>query len=365
MSAGDRHEGEHAITRPTDNGGSIDETAAYWLAHLEGHGTTPDQQRRFERWLNADPRHRRSYDRLNRTWRDIGTLGHLADLAPLGPLPAPAPAAGTDADRAGKRWAVAPAFAAALGARGGRRYAVLAAAAGVAALMLVPVLRPQAGESYETALGQSRTIALTDGSHIALAPGSALRVRMDGAKREVTLARGEAFFQIAHDADRPFVVRAAGTVIRDVGTSFDVNLTRETVRVAVREGQVDVHRAGFSPRSLRGGQALQLALVPGRAPRAAAVVSMAPDNPGAWRNGRLMFDDVRLADLAADANRYYPGGIRLADPAVGDLRVTASFRPDQIPAFFAALDESLPVRAETDPDGTITVRPAGEDVPVP
>lgn len=356
MPAGDRHEGEHAITRPTDNGGSVDETAAYWLAQIEGHGATPEQQRRFERWLNADLRNRRSYDRLNRTWRDIGTLGHLADLAPLGPAPAPAAAlaAGTGSGRADDR----SSFSAGAGVRAGRRYGVMAAlAAGVAALVLVPVLRPQAGESYETALGHSRTIALADGSRIALAPGSALRVRMDGSNREVTLTRGEAFFQIAHDAKRPFVVHAAETLIRDVGTSFDVNLTRETVRVAVREGQVDVHRAGSAPRSLRGGQALQLARAPGAVPLPSAVVPTSPDNPGAWRTGRLTFDDVRLADLAADANRYYPGGIRLTDPAVGDLRVTASFRPDQIPTFFAALGDSLPVRTATASDGTITIRP--------
>lgn len=329
------------------------------MVQIEGHGATPEQQRQFARWLEADPRHARSYDRLSRTWRDIGTITHLADLAPPHPAAAPAenppePATQRPPRPAGNR------------PRIGRRHAAMAAmAAGVAALLMVPVLRPKAGESYETALGHSRSIALADGSRIALAPGSALRVRMDDARREVTLTRGEAFFQIAHDAKRPFVVHAAETLIRDVGTSFDVNLTRETVRVAVREGQVDVHRAGSAPRSLRGGQALQLALAPGGAPRAAAVVPTSPDNPGAWRNGRLMFDDVRLADLAADANRYYLGGIRLTAPAIGDLRVTASFRTDQIPAFFAALGDSLPVRTETAPGGGITIRPAEPPAPTP
>lgn len=333
--------------------------ASYWLVQIEEHGLTPDERRRFERWLGEDPRHARCYDDLGRTWQDIGTLDHLAGIVPAELATRPAGRTHEDApDGSASFGGNAPADHTLPLWR--RRKAVLALAAGLATLLLVPTILLRGGESYETAVGQSRRISLADGSRIALAPGSALRVRMTGTDREVTLERGEAFFQIAHDPDRPFAVHASGTLIQDVGTSFDVNLTRETVRVAVREGQVDVRRAGQALRSLHGGEAIQLALAP-RAGATAAVVPTSPDNPGAWRNGRLMFDNVRLADLATDANRYYPGGIRLASPDIGDLRITASFRTDEIPAFFAALGETLPVRTETDESGAISVRSEPDD----
>ncbi|RKF18945.1 iron dicitrate transport regulator FecR [Altericroceibacterium spongiae] len=168
----------------------------------------------------------------------------------------------------------------------------------VAALGSVGLWQMQSGPRViETGPGEIRMVDIDDGSRIALAGDSAIRLDADHP-RQVTLERGQALFTVRHDASRPFEVAVGADRLRDLGTVFDVRLVDGTLRVAVSEGAVmfnpDEQKVPLSP-----GQ--QLTSESGSAAYRVASIPLA--QVGEWREGRLTFSDAPLRDVAADLSR--------------------------------------------------------------
>jgi transmembrane sensor len=325
----------------------IDREAGGWLVRAEDGGLSHDDRRAFEMWRNADVRNAATYDEMVRTWNEIPELGDLAELVPAPML------RDVDAKPVPARW---------------HRYAAggLAAIAAVLIAMLVlPTNLFERGQRYSTQVAEMRMVTLPDGSSVTLGAKSSIAVKFTDNERRVVLSGGQALFDVVH-ASRPFLVEAGGSVVRDIGTKFDLNLSSGTLRVSVLEGKVAVSRTGPSPikeRLLVAGQRAEVALVEADAPVAAAaappeIVALPGLAPGAWREGRLTYDNVRLADLVSDVNRYYAPGVELASPQVGDLRVTASFKTSEIPAFMSSLGSTLPVRTEAEGGGALKLSDA-------
>ncbi len=327
----------------------IDRQASLWLIRIEEDGLDPTGRRAFDAWLSEDPRHAAAYEDMRLTWNDIPELG--PGLTGLDGLPGVAPLH----ERRGRGGRPALAFGAAA-----------AAAAAAVVIAVLPASGLLTGESYRTGLSEMRIVSLADGSSVTLGPRSAISVRYTAGERRIRLARGEAFFDVVHNPSRPFVVEAGPSVVRDVGTKFDIDMARATVRVAVTEGMVQISRSGAAPGAtlsfVAAGHRADLARAPARGDMdTAKVVELPAQSGGAWREGRLVFDDVRLADVVADLNRYYGPGVRLADGAIGDLRVTASFKTSEVPAFMGALSATLPVQASEADGGRFLVKPRGAD----
>ncbi len=182
-----------------------------------------------------------------------------------------------------------------------------------------PTRGARVARDYATTPGQRTTLALADGSQITLAPDSRLHVPLGygGEMREVAL-EGEAAFVVRHDAKRPFTVRTAQVVTRDVGTTFDVSAYpgSATTRVVVAEGRVDVRGV-----SLVAGQ---LAVVESRG--TPKVVRLAhADHFLAWRTGQLVFDATPVPEVAATISRWYDLDVRVTDPALAARHVTATY----------------------------------------
>jgi transmembrane sensor len=198
--------------------------------------------------------------------------------------------------------------------------------------------------SYVTAVGEIREVSLEDGSKVTLSARSAIATRYSRSERRVTLADGEAFFQVSKDADRPFLVFAGNTIVRVTGTQFDVRKGATAVRVSVVEGVVEVGRVDMDEASrtttvLKAGEQVAVA-----SDGASSAVGSAPaGSQDSWRRGRLVYEDAALSDVIEDANRYYAPGIVLADRSLGEMRVTASFQTDQIEQVINALPASRPV----------------------
>jgi transmembrane sensor len=236
----------------------------------------------FTRWLEADPAHRAAFDEI--ALLDAGVDAHRETLAAILPsaLPREEPPA---APR--RRW---------LGwAAGGGVAAALALAVGVS--QFLP--HAPAPVDYSTAPGQTRTIALADGSKVALAASSHLRV--EGAGQDRLTLEGAAFFDIPHRPGRTMTVRAGQQRIVDIGTRFDVLAAHGLTRVAVAEGSLSI-------RSARLAQAVPLTaghqlLVDEQAGSAQVSPTNAADI-GSWREGRLVYDDAPLSLVAADISRY-------------------------------------------------------------
>jgi transmembrane sensor len=284
--------------------------------------------------MQADPRHRHAYDLLQLVWSDISKLRHLANLEPVpAPRPVPAPT-GTPV------WPWAAAAAAAAFAI----YAVHSLYQTLPAPELAAAV--EFSENYGTQLGEVRAIQLPDGSSLTLGAYSHAAVKISGAERRVTLDRGEAYFEVAKDATRPFFVDAQSAAVRVVGTRFDVRLGSSHVRISVDEGAVAVNDRSAA---VSGGQRIDV-LPNGNLTEPARVDE---GEVAAWREGRLVYDGAPLSEVVADLSRYR-AAVTLKSPAAGQLRVTAGLRVEQIDQFVDRLPDILPVRVTRTAE-TITI----------
>ena len=245
----------------------------------------------FTAWLEADTRHRDAYDTVSLSEALIGEHREaLRDEAPR--------AANDDAEVAGS---FAPESS--RSRRGWWRWAGMAIAASLVAVIAVPALMPPPDQTFATG-DANRTIALRDGSTVILAPRSSLTI--EGRGQDRIALNGGAWFDIRHDPARALSIRAQGVEIVDIGTRFDVQATPGFVRVQVAEGSVSVASANLdTPIRLAQGHGLDYDARAGTA----VVEPVRPDDIGEWRSGRLTFESTPLALVAADISRY--AGIRL------------------------------------------------------
>ncbi|WP_336512654.1 FecR family protein [Stutzerimonas stutzeri] len=208
---------------------------------------------------------------------------------------------------------------------------------------------------YRTAVGERRLVELSDGSRAWLNSDTALSVDMSGRQRALRLHRGEALFEVAHDPQRPFVVRAAEREVRALGTRFDVNLLGRHMHVEVSEGIVQVDGADAPPLRLIAGQQVSL----GEEMPVATVQPLDPDDASAWRRGKLIFNQRPLGDVLAQIERYLPGRILITDDALRQHRISGVADLDDPAALLASLDRLQSVRISRLP-WLVVVRPAPE-----
>jgi transmembrane sensor len=312
----------------------IEREASRWLAARDAGATSPEQAAEFERWLDADIRHRVAWLRLEANWR---RTDRLQELRPL------------DRD-------VDPDL---LEVRGLRRSWPVAAAASVLLAIGMTALwmyrQSQDWQTYETRIGGFSRIVLEDGSVVDLNTDSAVRVRL-GDRRQLRLTRGEGRFQVAHDPSRPFVVSAADAAVRAVGTAFTVRLRDATsVEVLVSEGKVAIagpHVPDTAP--LAAGQS---AVVQANGMSVSEVTPQVLERRLAWTSGRLEFRGESLAEAVAEFNRYNQRQIRLGDPALGALRVGGNFKATDPESFAAALASAFKLHIEPAGSDAIVLRP--------
>ncbi|UAL08892.1 FecR domain-containing protein [Caulobacter segnis] len=300
--------------------------AATWFARLQGDDVSPQDRRDFQQWLKADTRHGTAWDDVRAAWDD---LSGLEDDPALAALRADALGAGEGAPRRLDRRTLGLAAAGLVAAVGGtvlgRRWLDGEKAASPAADEPV----------FTTAVGERSTFRLADNSVVTLSTDSAVRVNHWGKERRLTLLRGQAYFQVAKDPSRPFVVAAGDKRVTAVGTAFDVRLEPGKLSVTLVEGRVRI--AGASPQGERRVEmsAGSRFVAADRADWAIATVDTAKE--AAWLQGRLVFDGEPLSSVVAEMNRFSERKLSLADPALAATPVSGVFKTGQIDAFVAAL----------------------------
>lgn len=279
------------------------------LRYAERDCALPDREQ-FDRWLDADRRHRAFYDVIALGIQDAGP--------PLDPPPAPH---WRVTERASHAWSLSAA----------RRLGWLLAAAVLAAAVLATVRRRAALLTDGDAVAQRTVVTrpaeraivrLGDGTQIVVAAQSTLRypATPTGATRDVDVT-GEAYFEVAHDDRRPFVVHANGLTISDLGTAFDVRAypSDARVRVVVADGRVAV-RAAHDARIVDHGLLAQW--------DTSGAVTMRPVDPRryvAWTTGTLVFDATPLVDVARDLTRWYGTAVVVGDSSLARRDFTGSF----------------------------------------
>lgn len=298
--------------------------ATLWFARMR----SPDAEQfrpQFEEWLARGALHRRYYNRAGEYWVDSGSALFDGDDHRAGD---PAPGSRQKVER--KR---------------GTKVALVAASLVIAsstiALLNYPrssppgpsiatTQAPLASTRFATKSGEHRQMRLADGSQVMLGSDTILRVQLGTAMRRLLLDRGRARFEVAHEF-RPFIVFAGGGSVTAHGTVFEVGVTPDR-RVSVRliRGSVDVSfpanaRANSRPlpRRLHAGETVSFDAVAAQASDRTSVLS-GPAPADASQDYR----DVRLADIVAGANRHPGVTIRLADPVIGEQKISGRFRTD-------------------------------------
>jgi transmembrane sensor len=203
---------------------------------------------------------------------------------------------------------------------------------------------------FVTAPGERLKVELPDGSIVTVNTDTAIDVAYSPGERVVLLKQGQAFFEVARDAARPFVVRVADRKVTAVGTAFDVELSPRRFQVVLVEGKVKVDPAP----SRSGGSntpAPEIVLTPGYALVAALgvaeqVVELNVERELRWREGYVEFENEPLGSAVAEMNRYFAEPVILHDPRVAELRVSGVFRTAQRDEFLSIVTAAFPVRVE-------------------
>jgi transmembrane sensor len=315
----------------------VDRQAAEWVVRKDAGPLSPEDQAVLDAWLECDARHFGAYAKARAVFvhADRGKA-FGSEYSPEQPGPGET-TAHTSARLPSRRHIV-------LG--GGIAAGFLAAAASPV------ILRLMAARSFSTRVGETQVIALEDGSIVTLNTNSRIDVHFSKERRDISLVRGEALFDVAKNKERPFIVEANGTTVRAVGTSFSVAaLPGGPVQVLVREGEVEVKRAAVPVAPPVRLKAYNRAIAPADAPiETAAVAPSEITRALSWRMGRVSFEGESLQAAAETFSRYSHIRIEIDDPEVAKQTVTGLFVSNDPVGFSKAVAMSLGLRAEVHND---------------
>jgi transmembrane sensor len=207
---------------------------------------------------------------------------------------------------------------------------------------------------YATGHAERRIVRLADGSRVSLDAETELKVHLGRDARQLELVRGQARFDVAHDATRPFSVRAGDQTVIATGTAFNIDMLGPRVLVTLIQGRVEVvptHTRPIEglrrPTVLAAGQQLAVA------PRAPPILLQADlSSATAWTNGQLVFTDEPLSSVVARLARYSDYPITVS-PGAATLRVSGVFQTDDVDGFVRSITAYLPLRAERTADGGV------------
>jgi transmembrane sensor len=336
------------MSAPSLHPSALTQAAANWHALQRQGDVSPAQQRAFMDWLLVSPDHLREYLAISEV---AGALGDALRMMPIdldALLAAPAP--GSVPDNVVALPLRRPGAAQTTSTpRPRRRLPGMAVAAAllVAVGIAAPLAWPQSTH-YVAANGAPRKILLSDHSVVHLNADSELSVRMSLFGRRVELERGQASFVVAADR-RPFAVHAGGLQVTDIGTTFDVSLLREQARIAVSEGRVQVRGDGGRGRLLADLSAGKVAQVDYRDQR----VQLRDEDAAsmtAWWQGRIVFRDEPLRDVADRFNRSNAVRLQISDEA-GALRLTGNLHGGDLGSLRAFLDQQPTLQTREQADG--------------
>lgn len=292
--------------------------AADWFLTMREHDVTVADRRAFDRWLQASSEHAEDFRRIQRFW---DTSGELRDDFLLTNSRLPLERHGFARDR---RW----------------RWGGLAALASLVLVLLVGLSAPDNSVIYSTAGHQIASGLLDDGSLLFLNARSEVLIDLQDHRRLLALEQGEAFFEVAHDEKRPFVVKTKDGRVEAVGTAFNVRLRNDDTVVTVIEGAVQVEPVTGSPVLVRKDEQFMFSRHGARM----AGVEQGDAAAGAWRKHVLVFDNTPFSEAVERFSRYLLADIRIHDPRLAKMSVSGSFDPLDVTSLVQVLQAAFPVR---------------------
>ena len=335
----------------------MEDVAADWFCRLNetGRDNREEIERGFKQWLDCDPRHAEAFANVSAAWEVMGQHAAAPEIVTL------RQAALADARFASQsRWQPSRL----------PRWGIAAIAGYAAAALLVAggyyyfSHTQPSGKQYSTQIGQREALTLADNSHVDIDADSAVSIALRRDMRLIHLERGQAYFEVAHDRKRPFIVQVNGQQVIATGTAFNVEAINGGVRVTLVEGRVVVRSAPQSD-------------MPADAPEGTIIAKLSPgdqltDISGgiahldhsanvlgatAWRQGKLIFTNDTLSNIVARMKHYSTTEIVITDSAIANLRVSGVFNAGDIPALVDSLRRFFPIEAYSDGPNQVRLVP--------
>ena len=333
--------------------------AADWFTRLQDPDVSLEDTLAWQEWMKADARHSDAFARIE----EVSLM--------VRELRSPPPAGSRELAR--DRYDASTPLSTWRAPRRSRAPLAIAAAivlscGVVAAIALKPIRAPWDAPAnvFATSIGENRTVTLQDGSRITLGGNTRIEVALSETARSIELARGEAFFAVAKDPDRPFRVRAGDTAVTAIGTQFNVRRDSDRAVVTVTEGRVVVEPVShimpiavlreFKPKlrpvrveageqAIAGDAGIEDAI---RMEDAAATTS--------WQTGRLAFRLQPLRYVLEDVNRYTRKPIVLEDESIGALLITGTVTNGSVGGWIASLEQGFGLEAVEEPERILVRR---------
>jgi transmembrane sensor len=334
---------------PSSNSDATEAAAAAWFAKRTSGQWSANDESQLTAWLDGTTAHRVAYIRLHAAWERAERLQALGAGIPPGTIPVrevwgfasksalpleefPEASEAGDAAESQTRFTT-------------RRQALAAVLAVATTLGAAWYLFTGNPTVYRTQIGGLASVPLSDGSKVTLNTDSKIHVKLETAERVVKLDQGEAFFEVAKDAHRPFVVEMGDKRVTAVGTKFVVRRDHDEIRVLVTEGRVLIESLGMLNRSVatpvEAGETAQT--------RENSVLVDRPEPAQiervlSWRTGYISFHNTSLADAVSDFNRYNTRKINIDDPTLDTIRIGGRFRSNDADAFLWLLQTGFPIK---------------------
>ena len=314
----------------------VDANAALWLARREHESWNDADQAALDAWLSEASLHKVTYLRLRDAWTRADRLAALRG-----------PGGAQKAHEVHKQKGLTTIRIAII--------CVAAVALASAAGLYLYISYPR-DTTYATPIGGREVVALFDGSQVELNTDTVIRVSANTQNRFVTLEKGEAYFQVRHDAQHPFVVDAFGHRVTDLGTEFVVRGDANRIEVALVEGRaridstsnVAAHSVILAPGDVATATGASIAVTKKQETSLADQL--------AWRQGLLIFDNTTLSDVAAEFNRYNKRKVIIADAATARLSIMGKFPVNDVSLFGRVAKAVLGVRVEARDDEIVISR---------
>ena len=312
------------------NDDELDAAAATWIVRLDRGELTESERRALDAWLAASPRHLGAFVRARAIWADADRIGAMGAARPTASSSAP------------QRRSLEL-----------RARMLLAAAAATVVLAVGGIAFLHLSGREGTRFGEIRRLTLPDGSTLVLNAESTVQVKFEKHERRVLLRSGEASFQVAHDAKRPFIVEARDVAVKAVGTNFTVRLQPTAVSVTVVEGVVEIKR----PTTTKVEEVTVIGRNRNLIAQTSRPMSSVPltdeqiNRAMAWQEGMLMFDGERLAQAVVQVNRYSPTPVIIDSDRLAQRAFVGVFRVGDAHAFVNAAAAAFGAQVNEKADG--------------
>ena len=313
--------------------GNIRARAAEWVIQGGREDWSESNRVELEAWLGESPAHMVAYLRAGAAWSRADRLGALRALPPK--------------EDGHSRLRISRFFGKAIAALA----ILIISGAGIAFYLFGPHQT-----IYSTALGAHRSITLADGSQIELDTDTSIKATVTPHEKRISLDRGEAYFQVKHDASRPFIVLAGDHRLIDLGTKFLVRREANDLQVTVLEGRVRLEAVSGNPQHTATLIAGDMAIATANGIWTQRESASQLTNELSWRHGMLIFDNTTLADAVTEFNRYNREKLVVVGANAERMTIDGRFRTDDVVSFARAVRVLLGLRTEGQGDEMVISR---------